>query len=92
VRLLIWGESLGLVPPENGKKPRELAALQRSEIRSAIEASLFHLRNLLVKADVITGRYEAEAQEEKDSAAIQKTSNGMTIFRSKFDNLKARLK
>jgi len=55
IRLLIWGESLGLVPREGNKESCYNAAIERPDIRPAIEASLCHLRNLLAKVDVITG-------------------------------------
>ncbi|KAK0725113.1 prion-inhibition and propagation-domain-containing protein [Lasiosphaeris hirsuta] len=90
VRLLIWGESLGLVPRENGKSCYN-TAVDRSDIRPAIESTLHHLRNLLAKADVITGRYETQ-EGLQPSALLQNESKGMTIFKSKFDKFKARLR
>jgi len=92
VRLLIWGESLGLVPRENGKSCYN-AAVDRPDIRPAIESALHHLRNLLAKADVITGRYETqEGPQPQSSTLLQNESMGMIIFRSKFDKFKARLR
>ncbi|KAK1759699.1 hypothetical protein QBC47DRAFT_357538 [Echria macrotheca] len=90
IRLVIWGETLGLVS-NNGTGVGTHPALERPDIRPAIEANLYHLRNLLSKADVITGRYEANDKTPAGDA-LESSSKGMVIFRSQFDKFKARLR
>lgn len=90
VRLVIWGETLGLAS-QRGKGPNYNSALERPDIRPAIEANLCHLRNLLSKADVRAGRYETKDGHLPVDASGN-TSTGMVIFRSRFEKFKARLR
>lgn len=56
IRLVIWGETLGLAPPFGARAPKPYnRALERPDIRPSIETTLNQLRNLLAKADAITG-------------------------------------
>ncbi|KAK3386774.1 prion-inhibition and propagation-domain-containing protein [Podospora didyma] len=97
VRLLLWGESLGLFPNQ-GRRVRYHAGLNRPAIRRAVESSLNHLKNLLSKADVIVGRYdtdEAEAGAGAGAGALQvvePASHGMVIFKNTFQKFKSRLR
>ncbi|KAI1099227.1 prion-inhibition and propagation-domain-containing protein [Jackrogersella minutella] len=96
IRLIIWGETLGLIPPPNGgrRKPYN-RALDRPDIRPAIETTLNQLQSLLDKADAITGRYTSEEQERAARSSETRAitdSKGMTIFRDSYQRFKARVK
>ncbi|KAI2626999.1 prion-inhibition and propagation-domain-containing protein [Hypomontagnella submonticulosa] len=96
IRLAIWGETLGLVPPPSGRRARPYnRALDRPDIRPAIEDTLNQLRNLLTKADAITGRYSSEEQERAAVSAGSRAisdSKGMSIFRESYQRFKTRMK
>ncbi|KAI0386466.1 prion-inhibition and propagation-domain-containing protein [Hypomontagnella monticulosa] len=96
IRLAIWGETLGLVPPPSGRRTKHYnRALYRPDIGPAIEATLNQLRNLLTKADAITGRYASEEQERAAESAGTRDisdSKGMSIFRESYQKFKARIK
>ncbi|KAK3681144.1 prion-inhibition and propagation-domain-containing protein [Podospora appendiculata] len=67
------------------------------EIKPAIESTLHHLRSLLQKADLVTGRYELQAGRrhvvEADRDGIQPSSSaGLAIFRDRFESFKARIR
>ncbi|KAK3362346.1 prion-inhibition and propagation-domain-containing protein [Lasiosphaeria hispida] len=84
VRLVLWGETLGIVPCPEGAQVPYNKAIDRPDIRPAIEKSLSHLRLLLSKADVVTDRYELK----EESAALQQSSKGLMIFRERFEAFK----
>ncbi|KAF7554694.1 hypothetical protein G7Z17_g2699 [Cylindrodendrum hubeiense] len=92
IRLVLWGETLGLVPGPTGSRIPYNNAIDRSDIRPAIESTLNHLRLLLQNAEVVTGRYELEecAADVKDLRVI--SSTGFTIFRERFESFKTRIR
>ncbi|KAI1380251.1 prion-inhibition and propagation-domain-containing protein [Hypoxylon crocopeplum] len=96
IRLVIWGETLGLVPPSPSKRTNPYhRALERKDIQPAIEATINQLQSLLTRADAITGRYASEEQEK--AAGLSDTrpasdSKGMSIFRESYQRFKGRIK
>lgn len=92
VRLVIWGESLNLVPSsdEPRRSPYDYASRQ-PPIKEPIEAALNHLLKLLNRADVIAERY---ALEDVDRGQRQDlvNSKGMMVFRETFDRFKRRIR
>ncbi|KAI1089862.1 prion-inhibition and propagation-domain-containing protein [Rostrohypoxylon terebratum] len=96
IRLVIWGETLGLAPPFGARAPKPYnRALERPDIRPSIETTLNQLRNLLAKADTITGRYASEEQErasELSERCVTSDSKGMTIFRDSYQQFKNKIK
>ncbi|KAH7309219.1 prion-inhibition and propagation-domain-containing protein [Stachybotrys elegans] len=93
LRLVIWGETLGLVPAPNGGAVPYNRALERKDIRPVVETSLHQLKLLLCKADVINGRY---ALPEEEATVAQKqlagtSSHGMDIFRESFERFRMRI-
>ncbi|KAI0888403.1 prion-inhibition and propagation-domain-containing protein [Annulohypoxylon maeteangense] len=96
IRLVIWGETLGLAPPPGARTPRPYnRALDRPDIRPYIETTLYQLKNLLSKADTITGRYASEEQERAAECSeiwAGSNSKGMSIFRDSYERFKARIK
>ncbi|KAL2670080.1 hypothetical protein Neosp_014961 [[Neocosmospora] mangrovei] len=92
VRLVLWGEALGLIPDPTGSKIPYNKAIERGDIRPAIESTLNHLHLLLQNAEVVTDRYELEdgAEDVKDLQAA--SSAGLTIFRERFDSFKMRIR
>ncbi|KAK3393411.1 hypothetical protein B0H63DRAFT_531159 [Podospora didyma] len=87
---LLCAETLGLVsPPDGGPRVPYNKAVDRVDIRPAIEKTLAHLCSLLGKADVVTDRYELK----DDSQAVQQTSfKGLVIFRERFEASKDRIR
>ncbi|KAI1453328.1 prion-inhibition and propagation-domain-containing protein [Annulohypoxylon moriforme] len=96
IRLVIWGETLGLAPPPGARRPKPYnCALDRPDIRPSIETTLNQLQNLLAKADTITGKYASEEQERaaglSEISAIS-SSKGMTIFQDSYQRFKAKIR
>ena len=90
IRLVIWGETLGLVPGPEGVAVRYNRGLDRADIALAVARSLNQLHSLLSQADVITGRYQS--QFDGSTADVEAASQAMTIFREPYERFKARLK
>ena len=89
VRLLLWGETLGLgFESPQRYHPR----LDSSDIAPAIESTLHHLRSLLQKADLITDRYTVPAGSQAAGDVQVEPSKGLTIFRDRFDSFKVRIR
>ncbi|KAK0730974.1 prion-inhibition and propagation-domain-containing protein [Lasiosphaeris hirsuta] len=84
LRLVLWGETLDIVPCPVGVQVPYNKAIDRPDIRPTIENSLHHLRSLLSKADIVTDRYEFK----EDSAALEQSSKGLMIFRERFEAFK----
>jgi len=89
----LWGESLGFVPGEDGRKPPLNRALdRRPQVQRAVTDALLHLKNLLTKADVVTGRYDlSETTEDGILVLSDSTSLGMVVFRESFRKLRSRM-
>ncbi|KAI0894642.1 prion-inhibition and propagation-domain-containing protein [Annulohypoxylon nitens] len=96
IRLVIWGETLGLAPPFGARAPKPYnRALERPDIRPSIERTLNQLQNLLAKADTITGRYASEEQErvaELSERCVASDSKGMAIFRDSYQRFKNKIR
>ncbi|KAK1757885.1 hypothetical protein QBC47DRAFT_459326 [Echria macrotheca] len=60
-------------------------AIDRPDIRPTVEKALNHLCSLLAKADVITERYELK---EEETQIERSSSNGLAIFRQKFESFR----
>ncbi|RYP25232.1 hypothetical protein DL765_000113 [Monosporascus sp. GIB2] len=85
IRLVFWGQSLGLHrAPDEPFHP----ALEHEEIRAAVQHALNALFLLLTEADELARRYAIK--DERDDQILQ-TSKGMTIFRDSFDKFKDRI-
>ncbi|KAM3085703.1 hypothetical protein ACMFMG_002768 [Clarireedia jacksonii] len=90
VQFAIWGELVGLVADANGKKLPYNKAIDRPDIRSALERTLNNIRLLLQKADVIVDRYEIEYGSSPSTEVS--TSKGMDVFKDHWDSFKTRLR
>ncbi|KAM7192420.1 Prion-inhibition and propagation domain containing protein [Naviculisporaceae sp. PSN 640] len=92
VRLLLWGETIGLaseLPPTKSPYYRRLERDDR--IAPAIESTLHHLRYLLQTADLITDRYTTQPGSTTEHVQVE-PSKGLTIFRDTFDSFKSRIR
>lgn len=89
IRLVLWGESLGLVPGPKGKRIPYNKAVDRPDIRPAIASSLNHLQLLLGKADVVTDRYELK---DGGKAVQVMPAKGLMIFRERFEAFRGRIR
>jgi ubiquitin-protein ligase len=87
---VIWGELMGLVPDANGRKLPYNKAIDRPDIRSALERTLNNIRLLLQKTDVIVDRYEVEYGSSPSTEVS--TSRGMDVFKEHWDSFKTRLR
>lgn len=83
------GESLGLVPGPDARRIHYNKAVDRPDIRPAIEDTLNHLRLLLEKAEVVTDRYELKDDVKDTRSSLSK---GMTIFRETYQSFRARIR
>ncbi|KAK0705675.1 hypothetical protein B0H67DRAFT_558231 [Lasiosphaeris hirsuta] len=92
IRLVCWGEALGLIPNHDGKTVPKDGAFSHPRVVPAVEASLNHLRNLLSKADVITGRYSPGDGIKGSPDEPASSPRAMTIFRDGFERFMARIK
>lgn len=92
VRFVLWGETLGLVPGPEGKKTRYQKAIERDNIKPAIESTLNHLCLLLQNAEVVTERYELQDGEDHVNGFQPTASTGLMIFRERFESFKARIR
>ncbi|KAL8381677.1 hypothetical protein RB595_005793 [Gaeumannomyces hyphopodioides] len=87
IRLVLWGETLGLDP--SSETSRVNPALDRPDIKPVVEASLNHLRLLLDKASVVTDRFELKEGNELD--APLPSWKGMALFRDRFEAFRHRI-
>ncbi|KAF4985682.1 hypothetical protein FDECE_16392 [Fusarium decemcellulare] len=92
IRLVLWGESLGLVPGPSEKRIPYHTTIERDDIRPAIESTLNHLCLLLQNAEVVTGRYKLEDGMDGAQEIQPASSTGLTIFRERFESFKARIR
>lgn len=91
-RLVIWGESLSLVPsPYSPRRSPYDHALRQPPIKEPIEAALNHLLNLLNRADAIAERYVVEDVDREQRQDLV-DSKGMMVFRETFDRFKRRIR
>ncbi|KAK6839221.1 P-loop containing nucleoside triphosphate hydrolase [Apiospora arundinis] len=95
IRLALWGETVGLLPsaPERARRVPHNKLIEREDIKPAIVACLCQLRDLLTKADVVTGRYALEStQAYAHEMAAQQTPRGMLVLRDSFQKFKERVR
>ncbi|KAF4463424.1 heterokaryon incompatibility [Fusarium albosuccineum] len=92
IRLVLWGESLGLVPGPSEKRIPYHTTIERDDIRPAIESTLSHLCLLLQNAEAVTGRYELKDGVDDVQEIQPAISTGLTIFRDRFESFKARIR
>ncbi|KAK7906545.1 ubiquitin-conjugating enzyme E2-16 kDa [Apiospora marii] len=97
IRLALWGETLGLMPPSSIRARRVPYnhAIDRHDIKPSIIASLHQLLNLLSKADVITERYALECTASSAQAyeqEVTQTPRGMLVLRDSFQKFKERIR
>ncbi|KAH8886438.1 hypothetical protein GQ53DRAFT_658173, partial [Thozetella sp. PMI_491] len=94
LRLVLWGETLGLVPDPDGKRKPYNSAVDRADIRPAIGSTLNHLRLQLEKADVVTERYKLGdiVSGEPCQALQMSNSTGLKIFSERFEAFTARIR
>ncbi|PQE28266.1 vegetative cell wall gp1 protein [Rutstroemia sp. NJR-2017a WRK4] len=90
VQFAIWGELVGLVPDGNGRKLPYNKAIDRPDIRLALERTLNNIRLLLQKTDVTVDRYEVEYGSSPSTEVS--TSRGMDAFKDQWDSFKTRLR
>ncbi|KAI9147464.1 Ubiquitin-conjugating enzyme [Paramyrothecium foliicola] len=94
LRLVLWGETMGLIPAHGPTVSKHNRALHDRNFRSGIESSLNQLKLLLTKADIVTDRYalnDAEAHGTYTNQ-LRTSSHGMTIFRDSFERFKSRIR
>ncbi|KAH8848001.1 hypothetical protein MCOR27_010961 [Pyricularia oryzae] len=84
LRLVLWGESLGLVASPQGDNTPYNIGLDRPDIKVVIEPSLDHLRRLLERASVVTDRFAL-------SNAVDSSPGSMSLFRDRFDAFRRRM-
>ncbi|KAJ3528123.1 hypothetical protein NM208_g10356 [Fusarium decemcellulare] len=92
IRLVLWGESLGLVPGPSEKRIPYHTMIERDDIRPAIESTLNHLCLLLQNAEVVTGKYKLEDGVKGVQEIQPASSTGLAIFRERFESFKARIR
>ncbi|KAK0634067.1 kinase-like domain-containing protein [Immersiella caudata] len=93
IRLVHWGEAVSLISSAGDKPPKQKPRiLERPQVSAAVEASLNHLRNLLSKAYVITGRYDEDDGIERAVDELGPPTRAMTIFRGGFERFKSRIR
>jgi hypothetical protein len=85
---------VGLItdPSGPGEPKRTPELLKRPHLLLVVEATLNHLRVLLSKADVITGRYDQEGYDKDLAKDALSTPRAMTMFRDGFERFKVRIR
>ncbi|KAK8073209.1 hypothetical protein PG994_004108 [Apiospora phragmitis] len=83
IRLAVWGETLGLLPPASSqtRRVRYNRSLEREDIKPSIVASLNQLLNQLTKADTPTGMRVLRDSYRKFKKRIRKNQKQKSVWK-----------
>ncbi|RYP65834.1 hypothetical protein DL769_006206 [Monosporascus sp. CRB-8-3] len=87
-RLVLWGETLGIVQAEEGGGPvHYIRSLERPHIKPTVKSCLFQLCDLLRKADTISEHYSLNDGDPRKVS----DSKGLAVLRDTFERIRERI-